>query len=59
MSQGKANTCNFLACICTIEQLHDVKCKFRISATCAIAIECEHGFDVCPKCDPCTCEKAK
>lgn len=20
------------------------------------SIECEHGYDVCPKCDPCTCD---
>lgn len=24
--------------------------------TCPVAVECEHGFDVCPTCDPCTCD---
>ncbi len=23
----------------------------------ATIIECEHGYDVCPECDPCTCGK--
>ncbi len=34
---------------------HKEECKFRVATECAIAIECEHGYDVCPKCDPCTC----
>lgn len=34
---------------------HKKKCKFRIAATCAVAIECPHGYDACPQCDPCTC----
>lgn len=36
---------------------HNERCKFRRSATCAVAIECEHGYVVCPICDPCTCDK--
>ncbi len=36
---------------------HVRRCRFRIAATCAAAIECEHGFDVCPTCDPCTCSR--
>lgn len=38
-----------------VKPQHDPKCRFHIAATCAGAVECEHGFDVCPKCDPCTC----
>lgn len=34
---------------------HAEACEFFIAETCAIAIECEHGYDVCPTCDPCTC----
>lgn len=37
---------------------HDPDCRFRIAATSAAGIECEHGYDVCPICDPCTCEGA-
>lgn len=22
---------------------------------CPVGIECDHGYDVCPVCDPCTC----
>ena len=35
---------------------HDPDCKFGKAAG-GIAIECEHGYDVCPICDPCTCQK--
>ena len=34
---------------------HESNCKFRIAETCAVGIECDHGYDVCPICDPCTC----
>ena len=37
----------------------DERCKFRFSSLCAVPIECEHGYDVCPKCDPCTCASAE
>jgi hypothetical protein len=26
---------------------------------CPVGIECQHGYDVCPTCDPCTCEKVR
>jgi len=48
--------CQHFACICQIRKDHpDEDCKFRVSATCAVPIECEHGHDVCDICDPCTC----
>lgn len=50
--------CGHIACVCRIKASHDDGCKFRLSATCAIPIECEHGYDVCPTCDPCTCSAA-
>jgi hypothetical protein len=36
---------------------HKTSCRFRRAETCALPVECEHGYDVCPKCDPCTCQK--
>ena len=50
-------TCGHIACVCGTQKRHKPKCAFRISATCAVGIECEHGRDVCPICDPCTCDK--
>lgn len=47
--------CKHLSCVCHILFTHDEHCKYRRSATCAIPVECEHGLDVCPDCDPCTC----
>lgn len=38
---------------------HDKKCSFAIANRCAIPVECEHGYDVCPMCDPCTCPEKK
>ena len=36
---------------------HKKTCRFFLAEVCPGAIECEHGFDVCPKCDPCTCRR--
>ncbi len=38
---------------------HHEKCQLFVAANCAIPIECKHGYDVCPECDPCTCPKEK
>lgn len=35
--------------------LHAEDCKLRRAVECTTPIECDHGRDVCPKCDPCTC----
>lgn len=50
------------AALCSIKispdpERHSPECKFRIALTCSTPIECDHGFDVCPTCDPCTCVK--
>lgn len=50
--------CGHLACVCAILATHGKGCDYRRAATCAVPIECEHGFDVCPTCDPCTCKPA-
>jgi hypothetical protein len=34
---------------------HASRCPLRVAAECAGAIQCDHGFDVCPQCDACTC----
>lgn len=31
------------------------ECRLYKAANCGTPIECEHGYDVCPMCDPCTC----
>jgi hypothetical protein len=47
--------CGHIACVCKVNQEHVEGCKFRLAVTCNIPIECDHGYDVCPECDPCTC----
>lgn len=47
--------CGHFACICAIEREHKPDCRYLKAATCTVAIECAHGRDVCPVCDPCTC----
>lgn len=61
MARGRAADCDCdqIACICTKAREHKKTCRYRKSLTCPVPIECEHGFDVCPICDPCTCKKAK
>ena len=48
-------TCGHIACVCGIIEQHHERCKFRRAAAGSVAIECDHGYDVCPICDPCTC----
>jgi len=49
-------TCGHISCVCHVIDAHpDPECGYRISVTCSVPIECPHGFDVCPECDPCTC----
>ena len=47
--------CGHISCVCAYKQEHAEDCQFRRAATCPVGIECEHGYDVCPICDPCTC----
>lgn len=50
--------CDFIGCcVCKIKAHHWPWCKFRNAMACPVAIECEHGYDVCPRCDPCTCSE--
>lgn len=35
---------------------HERLCRYRQAVETTTPIECdEHGYDVCPICDPCTC----
>ena len=49
------STCGHFACVCDVKAEHMADCKYRIARAGSVAIECEHGYDVCPVCDPCTC----
>ena len=33
---------------------HHSECRF-LKASKGVPVECEHGYDVCPICDPCNC----
>lgn len=48
-------TCGYFECVCHIVANHEERCRYRVAATCAIPISCACGYDVCAKCDPCTC----
>jgi hypothetical protein len=47
--------CHQCPCCCGVRRNHKEGCKFRRAIELPIAIECDHGHDVCPTCDPCTC----
>lgn len=52
-------TCGHIACVCDVIRDHpNPDCRFRRSTTCPIPVACDHGFDVCPECDPCTCKES-
>lgn len=36
-------------------QEHLPKCPYVLASAGVAPVECEHGFDCCPICDPCTC----
>lgn len=42
-----------------VPEYHKKTCPTYRASTCAIAIECKHGYDCCPICDKCTCADAK
>jgi hypothetical protein len=48
-------TCQQCPCCCGVRRNHAADCSFRRAVECPVAIECEHGSDVCSICDPCTC----
>lgn len=48
--------CGFISCVCEVRKNHVPECKFRKAMETSVGIECDHGYDVCPTCDPCTCE---
>jgi len=36
---------------------HGLDCPRFHAANAGVGIRCEHGYDVCPICDPCTCHR--
>lgn len=49
-------TCgNYATCVCELKKKHKRTCRYLRAAMLGIEIECEHGFQACPKCDPCDC----
>ncbi len=49
--------CGHIECVCEVKHWHHKNCAYARAVCCAVPIECEHGFDVCPKCDSCTCDE--
>ena len=43
----------------SIGEVHATDCPVAVSVTCAAAIECKHGYSVCPECDVCNCAVGK
>ena len=59
MAKGRVAdcSCDLIQCVCAEARKHDASCRLRVAMTCAVPIACEHGYDVCPECDPCTCHE--
>lgn len=54
-ARAKDCFCGLLYCCCDQVRDHDPNCRFRKAMVCPVAVECDHGHDVCPQCDRCTC----
>lgn len=57
LSGGKAclKCDNLVTCICTLKEQHKPNCRYLIVAGLSVEIPCDHGYQACPTCDPCTC----
>lgn len=47
--------CGYISCVCRVRETHEDGCRLRISMECPVGVACDHGYDVCPICDKCTC----
>lgn len=52
---GNECGCGQIACVCHLVAGHVEGCRLRTPLLCPVSVECPHGRDVCPECDPCTC----
>lgn len=43
------------ACICKLKLVHREDCRFLRAARLTVELACDHGFQACPICDPCSC----
>ena len=57
LARGRAEkcTCGMIYCVWSKVRFHKDHCKYRKALLSPVGIECEHGYDVCPTCDPCNC----
>lgn len=46
---------NLCTCTCKIQREHSEGCRYRRAAQMSVELACDHGFQACPICDPCTC----
>ncbi len=53
-------TCGIIreGCICQLQKAHKPDCRFMRAARLSVELACDHGFQACPICDPCTCGAA-
>lgn len=47
--------CGHFHCICPVRERHKEDCRFRRAVELSVELACDHGFQVCPVCDPCDC----
>lgn len=55
MAVTACDECRMLSCVCAVERAHQRGCPFRVAAAKPVGVQCHHGRDVCPECDPCPC----
>ena len=50
-------TCFVICEACDARRIHLPECPYLRALACPVAVECQHGHDVCPECDACTCKR--
>lgn len=55
-ADGAPDPCGMgVTCVCELQLRHQPKCRFLLASQLSVELACEHGFQACPTCDPCTC----
>lgn len=55
----KCRGCGYVTCVCNVQIAHRPGCRYRRAALLTVELACEHGYQACPTCDPCTCGASK
>ena len=47
--------CGSVTCYCEQKARHRGDCRYLRAARLSFELACDHGYQACPECDPCSC----